>query len=119
MKLNSQQLHVLQHSLGVDQYGRGRQYRNHFVTGEQSDNWALCQSLVALGLMQDHGAQTMMGGMHCFTVTDPGKAAMASESPRPPAVSVGRGRYLKYLEEDSTVSFGEWLRRGFYKEVEA
>lgn len=29
-------LNILQHSLGLDEYGRGTPYRNHFVTGEGS-----------------------------------------------------------------------------------
>lgn len=42
-------LRILQHSLGLDQYGAGRQYRNHFVTGEGSDGFPLCRELVAEG----------------------------------------------------------------------
>ena len=32
-------LHILQHSLGLDKYGDGNQYRNHFVTGPGSTDF--------------------------------------------------------------------------------
>ena len=44
------QLQILQHSLGVDQYGRGRQYRDHFAAG--GEDVQICQELIALGYMR-------------------------------------------------------------------
>lgn len=34
VSLTSEQLHVLQHALGLDKYGQGEMYRNHFCAGE-------------------------------------------------------------------------------------
>jgi hypothetical protein len=42
-------LHILQHSLGLNEYGRGTFYRNRFVTGEGSIDRLLCMELVELG----------------------------------------------------------------------
>ncbi len=72
--MTKQQLHILRHSLGLDDKGKGRRYRNHFVTGPGSTDWDDCNALVAEGLMRDHGQRPEMYGLgaHCFTVTDKG-----------------------------------------------
>ena len=31
--MTPEQLHILQHALGVDKFGLGEQYRNHYVGG--------------------------------------------------------------------------------------
>lgn len=103
-------LHILQHSLGVDQYGRGQQYRNRFVTRPGSDDFPKCLELVSLGLMRDHGAQTLASGDHCFTVTAEGKVAMHMNSPTPPKLSRSQKRYQEFLEADSGLSFKDWLK---------
>lgn len=108
--MTAAELHVLQHSLGVDQYGRGNQYRNRFVTGPETDDFPICRALVALGFMVDHDAQAITGGMHCFSVTDAGRAAMASESLRPPKRTRGQERYAAWLRADCPVPFIEWCR---------
>lgn len=109
--LSARQLHVLQHSLGVDKYGQGNQYRNHFVTGMGSDDWPICIGLCALGLMQDHGVNALAGGDHCFTVTERGKLEMAKQSENPPKLTRSQKRYRKFLEADSGMKFGEWLKQ--------
>ena len=102
-------LHILQHSLGVDKYGQGRQYRNHFVTGPGTINWPYCQELVALGLMTRRGGNELTGGDDCFYVTDAGKLAMAEASPKPPKLTRGQRRYRAFLRADCGMSFLEWL----------
>lgn len=108
-------LHILQHSLGVDQYGRGAQYRNSFVTGEDSTDFSPCMALVNLELMKDHGAQKMFGEMHAFTVTDAGKLYVARHSKPAPRLSTSQKRYEQYLDADSGMKFGEWLRCQKYR----
>ena len=103
------QLHVLQHSLGVDQYGQGRMYRNHYV-GECAE----CSQLVEMGLMRQYPASELTGGDPLFRVTDEGKAAMLSESPKPPKLTRSQKRYRAYLDSgayDCGWSFGDWLKR--------
>ncbi len=114
--MKAELLHILQHSLGVDQYGRGRQYRNHFVAGGKDVDF--CNELVALGFMQNRGSGQLTGGSDCYTVTDAGRRSMVDNSPKPPKVSKSRQRYLHYLEIDGGFSFGEYLKNGWYKQSE-
>jgi hypothetical protein len=67
-------LHVLQHSIGADQYGRIVRGggRNHFVTGEGSIDHRHCMVLVAAGLMTRRAGSAISGGDDIFTVTDAG-----------------------------------------------
>jgi hypothetical protein len=108
----AQLLHILQHSLGVDQYGRGNQYRNHFVTGEGGDDWLSCMALVEAGHMTRRtGWQLLPSSDDLFVVTDAGKCWVAENSPQPPKLTKSQQRYQDYLDHDSDLSFGEWLKR--------
>lgn len=109
--LSEKQLHLLQHSLGVDRHGRGHRYRNHFVTGPGSDDFAGCLGLVSAGLMRDGGPQSSMRGDHLFQVTDLGVNAMLAQSPPPAKLSRGKLRYRAWLRADCGLKFGEWLKR--------
>lgn len=108
--VDPRELHILQHALGVDQYGRGDQYRSHFVTGDGSDDHPACMSLVAAGLMRRHAGSEMTGGDDLFRVTEAGRAYVAEHSPPPPKLTRSQQRYSDYLDADSDMSFGEWLR---------
>ena len=107
-------LHVLQHSLGRDQYGKnpnGRpDYRNHYCASEGHHSFAACREAVSLGLMREHPPSAISGGDCIFTVTDAGKAYILENSPPKPKRTRGHDRYRKYLEADCSMSFGEWLR---------
>ena len=81
------QLHILQHSLGLDQYGRGESYRNHYVTGEGSNDHVDCMELVALGWMTRRAGNELSGGDDVFRVTDEGRAAVRAWSPSPPKLT--------------------------------
>jgi hypothetical protein len=119
-KLSPKLLHILQHSLGVDQYGRGNQYRNYFATGPGCDNFGQCNELVSLGFMEDHGPLQVAGGLHYFAVTPNGIDVVAFQSPLPPKVSRGRQRYLDYLEiADCFTSFLHYLQYTAWKKKEA
>jgi hypothetical protein len=103
---------VLQHSLGVDQYGDGNQYRNHFVTSSESKDGKLCEELVSLGMMRSQGARVLAGGMHFYNVTPNGIDAVALQSPaRPPRPKLTRGqqRYRDYIESETSLTFAEWI----------
>lgn len=104
-------LHILQHSLGVDQYGQGDQYRDHFVTGECSDDHPTCMALVADGLMRRWPAVKVYGEMDLFRVTDAGRAYVREHSPEPPKLTSGQRRYQRWLDGAADwMTFGEWLR---------
>ncbi len=105
--MTSGQLEILQHALGVDQYGRGQMYRNHFCAGGADED--TCRELVALGYMATF-TRSYLPYYNC-TVTDAGKRAMITESPAPPKLTRGQQRYRKFLNADSGESFGDWLKQ--------
>ena len=76
MTLTAHQLEILQHALGVDQYGRGDMRRNHFCAG--GDDVPDCAELVCLGYMRTF-RRTWLPYFNC-TVTNLGKAAMLEQS---------------------------------------
>lgn len=108
--MEASHLHILQHSLGLDQYGRGSYYRNHFVTGPGSDDHADCVALVSLGLMSRRSGNQLSGGDDVFTVTVEGKAAVRVHSPHPPVLTRSQQRYQDYLDADSSLAFIDWLK---------
>ncbi|WP_037437843.1 hypothetical protein [Sinorhizobium fredii] len=108
--MDAKQLRILQHSLGLDQYGRGTFYRNHFVTGEGSKDHADCMALVAVGFMTVRSGSALSGGDDIFHVTDSGRTAVVANSPEPPKLSPGKQRYLDWLEADCSMSFIDWLK---------
>ena len=110
--MSHEQLQILQHSLGVDEFGRiPRGYsdytRNHYCAGE--DDEAVCRELVALGYMRQHPTTSTLPYFNC-SVTEAGILAMRSESPKPPKLTKGQQRYRRFLNADSGMSFGEWLK---------
>lgn len=106
-KLTLRQLEILQHSLGVDQYGQGRMYRNHFCAGGSDET--TCQELVQMGYMRTF-TRSYLPYYNC-TVTDEGKAAMLDQSPKAPKLTRSQERYRRYLRADTGESFREWLKR--------
>jgi hypothetical protein len=105
----SDMLDILQHSLGVDAFGRGEQYRNHFVTGEGSSDHATCLLAVALDLMTMRSGNSLTGGDDLFIVTAAGKQCMADNSPAPPKLTRSQRRYKAYLDADCTMTFRQWM----------
>jgi hypothetical protein len=103
--MTKDQLHILQHSLGLDQFGQGVAYRNHYVGDPES-----CRPLVALGFMTEHPRSELTGGDPWFRVTDAGRGAVRDESPKPPKLTRSQLRYRRFLATDSGLSFREWLR---------
>lgn len=104
-------LHILQHSLGLNKYGQGAQYRNHFVAG--GDDVRKCRDLVALGYMRERNDNGLTGGDPCFSVTRNGIDAVGRESQKPPPepkLTRSQRRYRDYLDADCCESFGEWLK---------
>lgn len=109
--MTTEQLSIMQHSLGLDQYGRGRAYRNHYCAGGRDAD--LCRELVSLGYMTEHKPSQLSGGDPVFTVTDNGKDYVRNGSPMPPKIEQltrSKARYRKFLACDTGISFGEFLR---------
>ena len=107
--MTARQLDVLQHSLGVDQFGQGQQYRNHFCAGGADED--VCRELIALGFMKQHRTTELFPYFNC-SVTEAGRCAMAEASPKPPKppkLTRAQLRYRQFLNADCGVSFKEWL----------
>lgn len=111
--LTSRQLEILQHSLGVDQYGQGKMYRNHFCAGGEDEQ--ICLQLVEMGFMHVwHPNESPLPYCNC-AVTDAGKRAMIEASPKPPKLTPSQRRYRAFMDSgagDCGYTFGEWLKRG-------
>jgi hypothetical protein len=117
--MTPEQLHILQHSLGVDQYGLGEQYRNHYVGGAEE-----CRPLVEMGYMTEHKASEITGGDPLFTVTIIGKQAMRLESPKPPKITRSQQRMIDYrnFADAWDCTFKEFLqvqKTDWYKRMKA
>ncbi len=104
--MTPEQLQILQHALGVDEFGQGKQYRNHFCAGGADES--TCRELVSLGYMETF-ERSYLPSYNC-TVTQAGKDAMAAESPKPPKLTRGQIRYREFISADCGLRFGEWLK---------
>lgn len=109
--MNAEQLHILQHSLGLDQHGRGTMYRNRFVTGAGSADHPACMALVEQDFMTRRANVELFGGDDIFTVTEAGKRAVVAESPAPPKLTRSQQTYQDWLNYDSDMSFIEYAKR--------
>ncbi len=116
MSASDQSLQILQHALGLDEFGRGKSYRNHYVASDGCDGWDICHEHVAAGRMIRHEPRAIFGGGEhcCFTVTDAGREFVRATSPRPSKKQRNRERYLEWLavhEFCPDLTFGEWLKK--------
>lgn len=92
-KLSPEHLHILQHALGLDQYGLGEMYRNHYVGGVEE-----CRPLVAMGLMEEMKPRSISGGDIWFIVTKAGIEAVKNESPKPHKPTRSQKRMQDYRD---------------------
>lgn len=119
MILTPNQLHILRHSLGCDQYGQtdyrgdsdrdecfGAYHRNRYVSDPDLD----LETLVLLGYLEDRGAIQVYGDMHYYVVTKEGLTAMKEQSSKPPKLTRAQRRYRDWQDADCGLSFGEWLK---------
>lgn len=116
--MKTELLHILQHSLGLDEYGRGQQYRNHFVAGGKDVD--KCEELTALGMMTKHKPSELSGACPCFHVTAIGISAVATESPAAPKISRARfDRQTSHTMSYFSKTVGHcWARPDFTSETE-
>lgn len=105
-------LHILQHSLGLDRYGRGAGHRNYFVTSEGTEDYPACIAAVADGLMTQTPGNAITGGYDVFRVTPAGMAWVQEHSPPAPAMTRGQRTYMAWLSSCTGQSFGEWIKSG-------
>jgi hypothetical protein len=108
--VSTRTLEILQHSLGLDEFGRGPAYRNRFVTGGSGPDHEDCARLEGEGLMvRVSVAAELIGGGTLFCVTDAGRRYVRERGPAPPKLTRSQQRYERYLDADSDLSFGEWI----------
>lgn len=110
----SADIEILQHSLGLDEHGQGKSYRNHYVSGDGCDGWDTLLDLVSRGLMTRSPGSSITGWDDCFTVTEAGRAYVAEHSPKPPKLTRAQRRYRDFIAADCGLSFCEWLQRRAY-----
>jgi hypothetical protein len=98
--MTPQQLEILQHALGVDEYGRSPRgfsdFTRNYICADGEDEQT-CRELVAIGLMAQRRTTESFPYFNCV-VTDEGIAAMRKESPQAPKISRARQRYLDFLD---------------------
>jgi len=104
--LTLEQLQILQHSLGLDKYGQGPVFRNHFCAGGSDEE--TCRSLVEMGYMETF-VRSYLPYYNC-TVTRAGVEAVLRESPPPPKLTRSQRRYREFLRADTGQRFMEWLK---------
>ncbi len=117
--MTPEQLHILQHAHGCDQYGRNDHpevrfpnppyYRNHFCAGGKDED--ICKELVALGYMKQHETTKWLPYFNC-SVTEAGINAMREASPAPPKLSKAQRRYREFQSADGCLgeTFRDYLR---------
>ena len=105
-------LQILQHTLGLDQFGRGTKYRNHFVSGEGHHDQAAIMEMVREGLMAEHrvSGSALAGGSFCYYVTAAGEAFIAENSPKPPKLTQSQLRGERREFGECFESFRDFLR---------
>ena len=99
-------LEILQHALGWDKYSQGHSTRNHFCAGW--DDVPDCAELVAIGYMRTF-QRSWLPYFNCM-VTPAGREAAIRHAPKPPKLTRSQKRYQRFLNHDSGLSFGEWLK---------
>ena len=111
--MTPRQLEILQHSLGVDQYGRTPKgytpfTRNHFCAGPADE--LDCRALIEMGFMVQHQTTEVFPDFNC-SVTYKGQGAMKKASPEPPKLTRSQLRYRRFLEADGCCgeTFREFL----------
>jgi len=108
--MDAQQLDALRHALGIGADGAKPAFRNHFVTGEGSDDHVVCMALVERGLMTRRTGSALSGGDDIFSVTAEGRLAAAGTWVPQPR---GKQSYANYLHSGSDLEFGEWLKQTY------
>ena len=106
-------LAILQHALGLDEYGRGEACRNHFCAGVSDE--PLCRELVDMGYMYVFRPNASPYPYYNVAVTSAGKEAVRRESPTPPKLTRSQQRYRDWLNSsagDCGITFGMWIKEG-------
>lgn len=100
----STNIELMQHALGINEHNR-EPYRNYFLASTESSDSKVWETLVEQGFATSHPAPKHTCGDVVYRVTDAGQVAAISALPEPKKAS----NYERYLDDDSCLSFSEWL----------
>ena len=81
--LSPRQDEIIRHALGIRDGKPG--YRNHFCTGEGSDDFADCEALVAIGAMERHTREWTPDFIYTVTAAAQSLFLMPNASDHPTA----------------------------------
>ena len=74
-ELTIQERELMEHALGRDYPHKERDFRNHYVIGEECPDIAAWRALASRGLATER-PYSLAQGSYLFRVTDAGKAAL-------------------------------------------
>jgi len=81
-EINSRELTILRHALGLCRDGRGQQTRNYYISGDTCADMSDCLHLVELGLMAWGKVPNFCSKFNrCFEVTGAGMAVVEAAAP--------------------------------------
>lgn len=107
MNLTPEQIHILRHSLGLNEKGHGNQYRNYYCTGTGHQQCESVKQLADFGLMAfSHSIND--GRDKIFFVTPQG-ITMATAGVVYPKFTRSQRRMRAYRSSDTGLTFREWL----------
>lgn len=111
MTTTAEQLHILQHALGLAQNDARPAYRRHYVCAPGHHGYDDCEALTAAGLMVKRDSSALTGGDNCFLVTERGEQVARDAWERAkPKLTRSQRRYREWLDADCGATFGEWLK---------
>lgn len=110
-EMTAKGLHILRHSIGLNDKGHGKEYRNHYCTGKDCDSYKDCCALADLGLMQTGGID---GTNIFFHVTEAGKAEARKNVEPVKKLTRSQKRYQAFLHAESGLTFIEFLTTPYY-----
>lgn len=105
----------MRHSLGLNDKGHGRSYRNHFCTGPGSKDYDDCEAMVVAGYMKlVRGPHPLSGGDNTYAVTTEGVAVVERFKEPEAVLTRPQQRYRDWLKSGSDAPFYEWLKNRSY-----
>jgi len=119
MSINDKALQILFHTLGLRPEAHKLEcYRNHYVAGEGHPAQGRLKELESKGLMKQLRSPAFLApGDTTWAATEAGKElAMREAVAREPKQTRGQRRYARWLESESPMEFGEWLKAGAGRE---
>lgn len=108
--MTPQELHILLHTIGLDDPYQEKSYRNHFVADDGHSDLPAIQKLCLEGLMEEQRAPGFLeAGDRVFRVTDCGRQAAERLRRRPTRAQRRYHRFLEVADCCPDLTFREFL----------